>query len=251
MPVTRVALVTGGGTGIGRATALALAADGCLSACEHPPMEPAPRSVVTKTVLREQVKGLLLERILAGTYAPGERLIETRIAQEMGLSQSPVREALRELELLRFVDSAPFRGAWVREVSDEELLQVYPIRAALEEVAAREAAVRLGGDVSALAREIEGMAEAQDHRQQVEHDVRFHQLIVEAAGNPRLLEMWESLQVEARTTITALRTRLDPKEVAKLHEPILVALRDRDGEAAGRAIRDHVEGFGRMLAEGP
>jgi DNA-binding GntR family transcriptional regulator len=218
-------------------------------------MAPPPRSsqtaapLVTRTVLREQVKDVLLERIVKHKYAPGERLVETRIAQELGISQAPVREALRELELLRFVESAPFRGTWVREVSDEELAEVYPIRAALEDVAARLAAKRMGGDVTALEREIKRMAKAKHVREQVEHDVRFHQLIVEASGNSRLIELWESLQVESRTTITALRTGLDPAEVAARHEPIVEALRRSDPEAAAREIRSHVEDFGRMFVE--
>jgi DNA-binding GntR family transcriptional regulator len=216
--------------------------------------DPSPSStpvkaVISRTVLREQVKELLLERILQHVYAPGDRLVETRIAQELGVSQAPVREALRELETLRFVESSPFKGARVRELSDDELADIYPIRAALEDVAARAAAERLDGDVAPLEREVRAMAEAGGVREQVEHDVRFHQLIVEAAGNARLLELWDSLQVEARTMITALRTGLDPAEVAARHEPIVDALRRRDADAAGREIRRHVEEFGRMFVE--
>jgi DNA-binding GntR family transcriptional regulator len=207
-------------------------------------------SSIGRTVLREQVKTVLLQRILSGEYAPGERLVETRIASELGLSQAPVREALRDLQLLRLVESQPFRGSWVREVRDDELAEVYPIRAALEEVAARAAAPRLAGDVGALEREIEGMATATSLMQQVEHDVRFHELIVIASGNSRLLELWKSLEVEARTAISAVRTGLEPRDAARLHEPILEALRAGDGEEAGRRIRDHVEEFGRMVAAG-
>jgi DNA-binding GntR family transcriptional regulator len=216
-------------------------------------MASRPRSVikgdagVQRTVLREQVKELLLERILSHAYAPGERLVETRIAQELGISQAPVREALRDLESLRFVESAPFRGTWVRAVSDRELAEMYPIRAALEEVAARVAAERLGGDVTALERERDAMAKARSLREQVEHDAQFHRIIVEASGNGRLLELWESLQVEARTIITALRVEMDAAEVAALHDSIIDALRRRDAAAAGREIRRHVEDFGRRF----
>jgi DNA-binding GntR family transcriptional regulator len=209
---------------------------------------PARPLGIGRTVLRDQVKSLLLERIVSGHYRPGDRLIETRIASELGVSQAPVREALRELELLRFVESASFRGSWVREVSDAELAEVYPIRAALDQVAGREAAKRLEGDVSALEAEIEAMATAKDLAEQVEHDVRFHRLIVEASGNKRLLELWSSLQVEARTAITALRMGLTPEEAAEMHRPIVDALRRRDSRGAGRAIRSHVERFGKMLA---
>jgi DNA-binding GntR family transcriptional regulator len=208
-----------------------------------------PALGVGRTVLREQVKNLLLERILSGVYGPGDRLVETRIAQELGTSQAPVREALRELELLRFVESASFRGTWVREVSDDELSEVFPIRAALEEVAAREAAKRLNGEVGDLEAEIDGMANAQNVREQVEHDVRFHQLIVEASGNSRLIEIWSSLQVDARTTITALAIGVSPTEAADLHRPIVEALRRKSARAAGRAIRSHVEDFGKRLIE--
>jgi DNA-binding GntR family transcriptional regulator len=210
-------------------------------------------SVVTRTVLREQVKEVLLERILDGTYAPGDRLVETRIAQELGTSQAPVREALRELELLRFVESKPYVGARVREVSEEELAEIYPVRAAIEEVAAREAAVRLDGSVEQLAGELEAMrkaADAGDLHGQVEADVRFHRLIVEAAGNRTLVEVWSSLRVEARTIITVLATGIDRHELAEMHRPILDALAARDPVEAGRVVREHVEHFGRLLMAG-
>jgi DNA-binding GntR family transcriptional regulator len=205
---------------------------------------------VTRVVLREQVKELILERILDGTYRSGERLVETRIAAELGTSQAPVREALRDLELLRFVESTPFRGARVREVSQEELLEIYPVRAAIEEVAAREAATRLDGNVDALAEELEAMhqaADANDLHAQVEHDVAFHRLIVEASGNRILLETWRSLRIEARTIVTALRTGLNGHEIAERHRPVLEALRDRDPERAGTTLRRHVEQYGELL----
>jgi DNA-binding GntR family transcriptional regulator len=214
------------------------------------PIPPDPPSAsIHRTVLREEVKAVLLQRILSGHYAPGDRLVEIRIAEELGVSQAPVREALRDLESVRFVESAPFRGARVRQVSDAELIEVYPIRGALEEVAVRAAAKRMGGDVSALEAELDGMRRAKGVREQVEHDTRFHELIVEASGNTRLLEIWSSLQVETRTAITALRTGLTPLQAAELHEEIVEALRRRDTRAAARAIRNHFDHFGRMLAK--
>ena len=201
---------------------------------------------VSRTPLREQVKELVLERILDGTYAPGDRIVETRLAQELGTSQAPVREALRELELLRFVESEPHRGARVRAVSAEQMAEIYPVRAALEEVAGREAARRLRGDVRELEIELEEMrAAARDHdiHRQVEHDVRFHRLIVESAGNATLLEVWSSLRIEARTVITLLAGGIDPAELVELHVPVLEAVRGGDPDEAGRVLRHHVEHF--------
>jgi DNA-binding GntR family transcriptional regulator len=207
-------------------------------------------SSVTRVVLREQVKELILERILNGTYKPGERLVETRIAAELGTSQAPVREALRDLEILRFVESEPFRGSRVREISQEELIEIYPVRAAIEEVAAREAATRLDGDVDALEVELDAMHRAADENDlhaQVEHDVTFHRLIVEASGNAILLETWLSLGIGPRTIVTAVRTGLDGHEIAERHRPVLEALRARDPEAAGAALRRHVEQYGELV----
>jgi DNA-binding GntR family transcriptional regulator len=212
--------------------------------------EPGRVLAPTRTVLREQVKELLLERILAGEYEPGQRLVETRIAQEFGVSQAPVREALRDLELLRFVESAPFRGSWVRQVSREEIAQIYPVRAALEEVAARAAAERLEGRVDELEREVVAMLASEDLHAQVAHDVRFHELIVEASGNVPLMAVWRSLQVAACTAITALTTGLNREEIAEMHRPIVEALRQRDAETAGHEIRAHLEQFG-SLVENP
>ena len=207
-------------------------------------------SSVARVVLREQVKELILERILNGEYAPGDRLVETRIAQELGTSQAPVREALRDLELLRFVESEPFRGARVRAVSEEELAEIYPVRAAIEEVAAREAALRLDGRIDALEQEVTAMhraTDAGDLHAQVEHDVNFHRLIVEASGNSILVDVWNSLRVETRTVITTLKTGIDGHEIAEMHRPVLEALEARDPELAGATLRRHVEHFGELL----
>jgi DNA-binding GntR family transcriptional regulator len=206
--------------------------------------------VINRTVLREQVKELILERILKGEYQPGDRLVETRIAEELGTSQAPVREALRDLELLRFVESEPFRGARVREVTLDELEEVYPVRAALEEVAARAAAARIDGELEALEREVKAMrkaAERGDLHAQAEHDTNFHRIIVEASGNSLLLSVWNSLGVTVRTMITALKTGIDGREVAELHRPIIDALRARDPERSAAAMRDHIMYFATLV----
>jgi DNA-binding GntR family transcriptional regulator len=205
---------------------------------------------VARTVLRQQVKDVLLERILVGEYEPGDRLVETRIAHELGTSQAPVREALRELAALRFVETEPFRGARVRAVSPLELAEAYPVRAALEELAASEAAGRMDGNVEELEAELEAMREtarAGDLRRQIAHDVAFHRKIVAAAGNRILLEVWSSLHIEARTTVTLVKTHIDPETLAELHVPILEAVRSGDRAAAAAATRRHFDGFRELM----
>jgi DNA-binding GntR family transcriptional regulator len=200
-------------------------------------------SVVARTVLREQVKQVLLERILRGDLEPGDRLVETRIAQELGTSQAPVREALRDLELANLVESEPFRGSRVRAVGDDELLQTFPVRAALEELAAKEAARAGTRDVSTLEAEIEAMDGAARHgdvRVQVTHDIAFHRAVVELSGNRPLLQAWLALGIEVPTAFAVYWTYFDPAELVEFHVPILEAIREGDAPRAGAEARAHV-----------
>jgi DNA-binding GntR family transcriptional regulator len=209
----------------------------------------APMSIA-RTVLREQVKDVLLERILRGELEPGERLVETRLARELGTSQAPVREALRDLELLRLVESEPFRGARVRAVDDSQLLPVFPVRAVLEELAAREAARGAGGDVRALERELDSMREAAgaaDWRAQIAHDVAFHRTMVQLAGNEPLLQSWLVLGVEVSTAFATYHTFWDQTELADFHVPIVEAIRAGDPRRAGAEARKHVRRTERVV----
>ncbi len=211
-----------------------------------------PGVAVRRAVLREQIKEVLLQRILHGTYAPGDRIVEIRLAEEFGLSQAPVREALRELEILRLVVSEPFRGVRVRQARPEEITEIYPVRAALEELAARAAAPRLAGRIQPLADEVGAMRAAADDRDLhrfVSHDVAFHRHVVHASANQTLIEVWESLHVELRTRLTLIQRVEELGEVAETHVRVMEALGADDAELAGRLVREHIEAFGRWVAE--
>ena len=208
---------------------------------------------LTRTVLREQIRELLLERILKGELQSGDRIVELQLAQELGTSQAPVREALRELQSLGFVEHEPYRGTRVRRITEEELAEIYPVRAALEELAAQEAASRLDGKVGELEREFEAMREAagrDDLQDLAAHDATFHRLIVEAAGNKVLLDTWRTLRVEARVVVTVLKTDIDLHELAELHRPLLEALKEGSPEKAGEALRQHFETLRTMMKRG-
>lgn len=208
---------------------------------------------LTRTVLREQIRELLLERILGGELQPGDRLVELQLAQELGTSQAPVREALRELQSLGFVEHEHYRGTRVRRITGEELAEIFPVRAALEELAAQEAASRLDGNVKELEREFEAMrvaADRDDLQELAVHDTAFHRLIVEAAGNRVLLDTWKTLRVEARVVVTVLKTDVDLHELVELHRPLLEALREGSPEKAGGALRGHFETLRTMMKRG-
>jgi len=206
-----------------------------------------------RRVFREQIKEHVIAKILGGALKPGDRIVETRLADELGVSQAPVREALRELELLGFVESAPFRGTQVCDVSPEELGQLYPLRAMVEAMAARAAAPRISeGNLGALDGHLNGMRTAArrgDAQAHVEADVAFHRVIVEASCSRLLKRFWDGMQLHATTFLTLAVTRRDLHELAERHTPIVHALRARDPDAAERAIRQHIEEPGAWVAE--
>jgi DNA-binding GntR family transcriptional regulator len=198
----------------------------------------------SRVVLRDQVRDLLLARILSGDYEPGSRIVETRVAQELGISQAPVREALRDLEQLGCVVHEPFRGCSVRELSMDDLLEAFPVRAALESVAARLAADRITDDELAL---LDGFVDTMraagaegDALAESTADAAFHATIVEAARNRVLARQWSQLQPQARTFISITLPASARGPVADRHLPILEALRGRDPERAATAMQDHL-----------
>ena len=203
-----------------------------------------------RRALRHDVRDGLVRAILDGRFGPGDRLIEMNIAKEYGTSQGPVREALRELEMLGFVRSEPNRGTYVRDPWQRGMLELYDVRAALEEFAARMATPRLCDDVSAIQAEVDLMADAatrNDVHAAVEHSERFHRLIVEASGNKLLYTMWDSLSITDHTALTMVTLSLDLATLAESHQPIVDAIAAGDVELACRVSREHQQWFVELL----
>lgn len=210
----------------------------------HPP-------ALGRRVLRDDVREQLIDDILSGRLAPGTRIVETRLAQQLGISQAPVREALRDLERFGFVVSSPFRGTQVRQISTEELLEIYPIRAAIEGVAARAAAERMSPEtVERLESLIEAMRDAahdNDLRRHTDADEQFHHTIIRAAGNHMVEHMWQTMRLSITTCVTYSVTHRSLDELAERHVPIVVALRAGDAQAAEAAMRRHIEEPGEWI----
>ena len=204
-----------------------------------------------RRVFREEIREQLIEDILNGKLAPGARIVETRIAQQFGVSQGPVREALRDLELFGFVVSSPFRGTQVRKISTEELLEIYPIRAALEGVAARSAAVRIDQttleQLEVLIAVMREAAGRDDHRAEADADHDFHHAIVKASGNRMLEHVWQTMRLSITTCLTHSITHRSLHEIAERHVAVLEALRSGDPDRAEAAVRRHIEEPGEWI----
>jgi DNA-binding GntR family transcriptional regulator len=208
---------------------------------------------ISRSPLSDQVKDRLLQEILAGEYPPGSRIVETRVARELGTSQAPVREALRDLEALGVVEISAFRGARVRHPSKAELLEAYGIRAELESLGARLALPRLSDadleELQGYVDEMQRAADAGDAHAEAVVDVAFHARVIHVARNNTLERVWRTLEPLSRTYITLVVPGVNTRHIADLHVPILAALRGRDPDLATKAYHLHFEAAGEMFRE--
>jgi DNA-binding GntR family transcriptional regulator len=208
---------------------------------------------IERSVLADQVKDRLLQDILSGRLAPHSRIVETRVARELGTSQAPVREALRGLEALGVVEILPFRGARVRRPSLDELLEAYAVRAELESLGARLGVPRMSDtdlqDLEALWNGMEEAAAANDRHEVALRDAAFHQRMLRMAGNATLLRVWASVEPFSRTYLTLIGPNTDAAWTASLHVDILAALQARDTDGVERALRHHFERASARLAD--
>jgi DNA-binding GntR family transcriptional regulator len=203
--------------------------------------------------LRDEVVVAIERAVLAGSVTPGQRLVESEIARQMGISKAPVREALRELERLGLVVSRPRRGTFVAEITPVIASEAYSLRAVVESYAARLAVQH----VSAV--DLSHMAELLEHADAVkadcgdrvictaELDLAFHDEIFRLSGHHQLQDVWVNLRARIRVLMVATGILRDtaltvhgPRPYYRWHAPILDALRDRDADRAEAAVIDHL-----------
>ena len=195
--------------------------------------------------LREIVFESMREAILSGVLQPGERLMEIQLAEEMGVSRTPVREAIRKLELENFVVMIPRKGAYVAGVSSKDVADVFEIRSALEGLAAGLAAERITED------ELEQMervlfyrateGDVMDLEQIVKSDTDFHALVYSASRNERLIQILANLREQIqRFRATSLAVPGRNKLALEEHRMIVEALRNHDSEEAQSLAIAHI-----------
>ncbi|OAT82973.1 GntR family transcriptional regulator [Desulfotomaculum copahuensis] len=187
----------------------------------------------------------LREAIIQGRLKPGERLMEIQLAEEMGVSRTPVREAIRKLELEGFVVMVPRKGAYVAGISVKDIVDVFEVRAALEGLAAGLAAERITGEeLEELERALVRIYEVSKHdlKAVVETDTSFHALIYQASRNERLTQIIANLSDQIqRFRTTSLAQPGRTKTAIEEHTKIVDAISDRNVELAQTLAREHIE----------
>lgn len=199
----------------------------------------------SRDCMSDRIREELTSRILSGSLKPGDRLVELELAREFDTSQTPVREALRELETSRLVESIPYRGTRVRAISDREMLEAYSVRGVLEQFAAELAAPHFqnnSAELRASSAAVHQAARKGDLEGYGRNNTIFHRLIVERSDNQLLIQSWHALAFDTRVRIHLARVvQLDLEDRAREHDAIVVALDAGDGLLAGRLLREHSE----------
>jgi DNA-binding GntR family transcriptional regulator len=206
-------------------------------------MSTISEGVLKRTCMRDRIRDVLVARILDGTYAAGTQLKELSLAREFNVSQTPIREALRELEGSGLVTSERFRGTRVRGADFAEMRESYELRTMLEMRSVKLAAPypnALLADFDEYVVEMDAAVKVDDSERYIDASLRFHRRLVEGSGNRTFLSVWDSLLWDIRGRI-ALR-RLTEKghsldSLASLHRELLRRLHTQDTEATGAQVQ--------------
>lgn len=208
--------------------------------------------------LRDVVFETMRDAIITQVLKPGERLMEIQLADEMGVSRTPVREAIRKLELEGLVVMVPRKGAYVAGVSMKDIHEVYEVRAALEMLAVTLAAERITDEeLDALERQV--LRESEAETEPAEHaldniiyiDSSFHDIIYQAAHNQRLVQFVNILQEQLQRFRAASLSRPGRSKTAlDEHKQIVEALAERNGELAAKLAKEHIENAENAMISG-
>lgn len=208
-----------------------------------------------RKVFREEIRNAIREAIFAGQLKPGDRIIETFWAKELGVSQGPVREAIRDLEALGLVETIPFKGSRVRLMSEKDVRDNYSVRICLESKSIRDAIrllsnedlTRLTEALDRILREMDSCAGQGDLRAFSDCDAAFHRAIINATDNQVLLKLWEQCNMRNWFMFSALTDSESLKQLQSGHQRILSAICARDEQNAVSTLEHHLtalmEGF--------
>jgi len=218
-------------------------------------MEKNNTSSTHRKVFREEIRRAIKEAIFTGKLQPGSRIIETFWARELGVSQAPVREAIRDLEAQGLIETIPFKGSRVRLLTEKDIRDNYSVRICLESKSLRDCISKLDdrelSDLSCRLEEILNQMNVYacegNLQEFTNSDTVFHRTIIEATGNQVLLRLWEQCNMRVWGSYSTLTNKDSLKQLQLGHQKIFSALCARDKKVATETLENHLtelmEGF--------
>lgn len=183
------------------------------------------------------------ESIVSGAFRMGDQIVETRVAEQLGISRAPIREALRRLAEERLVVERPRHGTFVREITARDFIDIYNVRIAIETAAIR-LATRLRAATEPIEQTIEAMqgaAERGDAQEVINLELRVHHQICEASGNEHLAAVFAGLSGQIRLALALDDADYeDLSDIVAEHPPLLGALRAGDEDRAAAVLQQHI-----------
>jgi DNA-binding GntR family transcriptional regulator len=204
----------------------------------------APVPIAHRSCMRDRIRDVLVARILDGTYPAGMRLKELTLAHEFGVSQAPIREALRELEGSGLVESERYRGTRVRGADYREIRESYELRGLMEERALQLAAPFSRDLADELASRTRSMASAIDERnpeRYIDEALAYHRRLIEVSGNRTFLTIWDLLHWNVRGRVVMRRIAQEDGQGLKpfldLHRGLTARIKAGDVPGAAEKVR--------------
>lgn len=209
-------------------------------------MDTLKRKPIQKRPLyREEIRNAMKKAIMSGELKPGDRIIETRWAKELGVSQSPVREAIRELEMIGLVENIPYQGCFVRKVTRKDMKDSYKVRLYLELLGIQDAVKNVNEEqieeMRSILKEMEIAAEENNFDLYIQKDVLFHKKIVAISQNDILLRSWDQCNIHDLTYIGTWISHRTLDQLSIRHEGLYEAIAARDADRAAEEINRHFE----------
>ena len=196
--------------------------------------------------LREVIFTTLREAIIVGELKPGERLMEVQLAQKMGVSRTPIREAIRKLELEGLVEMLPRKGASVADLSVKDIMDVLEVRANLDALASSLSATRITEEEIKELKHIQNQfvsyVEKENVQGAVKKDVEFHDIIYRSCRNEKLIQIANNLREQIqRFRVIYIKDYSSTKELIKEHTDIIESIINRDPISAREYAQKHIK----------
>jgi len=209
-------------------------------------MEKTNRKPIEKRPLyRDEIRSAIKNAIVTGELKPGDRIIETKWAKDLGVSQSPVREAIRELEIIGLVENVPYKGSYVRKITKKDMRDSYKVRMSLELLGIQDALENINDlqikELHIILKEMEKAAEKHEFDLYILKDFLFHQKIMESSNNSLLLRLWDQCNIKDSTYIGTWISHQPLEKLSFRHEDIYESIATKDINRAILEVNKHFE----------
>lgn len=210
---------------------------------------------ISRNSLQDEIVHALREAIVSGKLLPGQRLIETEMAETFSVSRAPLREALRQLSADGLVQIIPRKGTFVVELSDDDIREIYSLRLALEslatEILMKDITAKQLTTLQAVIEEMEKAQRQSERWRLVGLDIRFHELICRMSGHSRLYKAWSRMGDQLRSYFAAADYLLEDTQIIHSHKQLIAAISGGDEKEAYETLRVHIVAAAeRLIATG-